>query len=154
MWKLAIQYAMPGLEPMTFGTWVSSHNPRPGLPPIWGQIFLKVIYQEGHLQKGRRQRTIWFQNTLSTGQERISNKTMSIQNFNFSNRFICKYVDWPWHAKADPISCQTPFVFPFLLLLLLLSLLSDRISVSIHSFVFCCSKCDQIWRYFTTLAQF
>ena len=26
MWKMSIQYTVPGFEPTTFGTWVSSHN--------------------------------------------------------------------------------------------------------------------------------
>ena len=26
MWKMSIQYTVPGFELMTFGTWVSSHN--------------------------------------------------------------------------------------------------------------------------------
>ena len=26
MWKMSIQYMVPGFEPMTFGTWVSTHN--------------------------------------------------------------------------------------------------------------------------------
>ena len=26
MWKMSIQYKVPGFEPMTFRTWVSSHN--------------------------------------------------------------------------------------------------------------------------------
>ena len=26
MWKMSIQYTVPGFEPTTFGTWVYSHN--------------------------------------------------------------------------------------------------------------------------------
>ena len=33
MRKMSIQYTALGFEPMTFKTWVSSHNQRPGLPP-------------------------------------------------------------------------------------------------------------------------
>ena len=43
MWKMSIQYTVPGLELTTFGTWVSSHNHLTRAPALIPLHYLTMI---------------------------------------------------------------------------------------------------------------
>ena len=53
MWKMSIQYMVPGFEPTTFGTCVSSHNHYTRAPAQFFDLFMLAI----------QNKTIWFHAT-------------------------------------------------------------------------------------------